>query len=295
MRLFAPAKINLGLEVCGKRDDGYHEVVTLLESVSIFDVIDIRSADELIVRSDDRIPDDDDLIFRALDQMQMHTGRRLCLSVTAFKSIPISAGLGGGSSDAGTVLGAIGMLLGLSQPDLHMIASSLGSDVPFFLRGGATLATGTGTDLEPIASGGRRWYVIAVPDLTIPGKTASLYAALTPQDHTDGVTTRQNAETLQRGGLFNNRLMINAFQRPLLEYEQFRETVVALHQAGAETVVASGAGPSAFAACDSWSAAARIRDRLNAPASTRVFLATSIGPNPNQSRLDQLIESPSSR
>jgi 4-diphosphocytidyl-2-C-methyl-D-erythritol kinase len=284
VRLFAPAKVNLALEVCGRRPDGLHEVVTLMETVSLFDVIDLKPATDLTTVSDERIDRADELTRRALHLLEQHTELKLGLDVTVQKNIPIAAGLGGGSSDAGTVIDSIGRLLGLTREELHPIAASLGADVPFFLDGGVALATGTGTDLTPLVVQGRRWYVIAVPELDITGKTATLYRSLNKEDFTGGNQARELAERLNAQGNFPRHLLINAFQRPLLEYEPFARTVRPFNEAGSEHAVASGAGPSVFTTCESYQLARALARQVSkvVPAT---FIATSIGPNLNLSRL----------
>jgi 4-diphosphocytidyl-2-C-methyl-D-erythritol kinase len=284
VRLFAPAKVNLALEVCGRRPDGLHEVVTLMETVSLFDVIDLKPATDLTTVSDERIDHADELTRRALHLIEQHTELKLGLDVTVQKNIPIAAGLGGGSSDAGTVIDSVGRLLGLTREELHPIAASLGADVPFFLDGGVALATGTGTDVTPLNVQGRRWYVIAVPRLEIPGKTATLYRSLTEQDFTEGNQSRNLAERLSSRCKCPSKLLVNAFQRPLLEYEEFARTVEAFEKAGSEKAIASGAGPSVFTVCETYQQAREIACQVSKTVPT-TYIATSIRPNVNQSRL----------
>lgn len=291
LRLFAPAKVNLALEVLGRRDDGFHDVITLMETVSLFDVIDIHPAPHKTITSPDHIPDEDDLTSRALDLLEHASGKRLCLHVTVRKSIPVAAGLGGGSSNAGTVIDALGNLLGLSVATRHQLASQLGSDVPFFLSGGLAMARGTGTDITPIPSVGRRWYVIAIPQLQITGKTGTLYRALKRSDFSDGTRARELAVRINRGAALDPALVVNTFQRPLRGYPEFREIVESFERSGSKVTVPSGAGPSVFTMFDTFREAAEFKANLSLPESTFRCIATSIGPHPNQSRLDSLAPS----
>jgi 4-diphosphocytidyl-2-C-methyl-D-erythritol kinase len=289
LRLFAPAKVNLALEVLKRRTDGYHEVVTVMESISIFDVIDIRPACGLTVISDSRINSDDDLICRALDRIQDTLGVQLCLEVSVSKSIPIAAGLGGGSSDAGTMIGTLGRVLGMQENTMFEIAASLGSDVPFFLSGGAALATGTGTELSKLVVSGRRWYVLALPDLQISGKTGTLYGSLDPSDFTGGAASREIANQLERSSKIDRSLMSNAFQRPLLGYPEFSNAIDAFNRAGYQKALASGAGPSIFAICDSYHEARHLSTTIrNAGFDTRI--ATSVARDVNESRVVPLLK-----
>jgi 4-diphosphocytidyl-2-C-methyl-D-erythritol kinase len=282
LTLFAPAKVNLGLEICGRRSDGYHEIVTLMETISIFDRIDIQPAPSRAVLSDAQIIPETDLINRAMDALEHHTGLNLCLDVTAQKSIPVSAGLGGGSSDAGTLIGALGHLIGLSEGDVHQVAATIGSDVPFFVGGGMALATGTGTIIEPVKTDSRRWYLIVLPGLDIPGKTARLYSQLNESDFSDGEKTRQMAID---AGILGNP-MINAFQRPLTAYGPVREALEALERSGSRVCIPSGAGPSVFATFDSYQELSAAMSTLECPAGARTYLATSVKPDLNRARVE---------
>ncbi|TVR77429.1 MAG: 4-(cytidine 5'-diphospho)-2-C-methyl-D-erythritol kinase [Sphaerobacteraceae bacterium] len=285
LTLFAPAKVNLGLEVCGRRPDGFHDVVTLMESISIFDRIEVRPAERRHVQSDEQIPPETDLIRQALDAIESHTGLDLCLEVMTNKLIPVSAGLGGGSSDAGTLIGALGQLLGLKRSEMLQIAASVGSDVPFFVDGGMALATGTGTTIEPIHYSDRRWFLILLPDLDIPGKTARLYGELNPEDFSDGTLTRRIAAS--RTG--SQHRLINSFQRPLMAYRQVCDALEALSNAGCMSCIPSGAGPSVFATFDTYNDLTMTRSALTVPPGTRVFTATSVRAGVNQSRIDSLL------
>jgi 4-diphosphocytidyl-2-C-methyl-D-erythritol kinase len=284
LRLFAPAKINLGLEVIGKRPDGYHDVVTVLETVSLFDVIDIAPSGRADIQPATGISRNQDLVCRAVERLSERTGVEFPVSVRIQKRIPVAAGLGGGSSDAGTILHALGLLFDIDNRAVHETAASLGSDVPFFLHGGVALATGTGTDLEPLSAHGRRWYVLVVPGIEIPGKTAQLYSELNARDFSDGSATRSIAAQLVSGTELDPSLLANAFTRPLWERAEVRAADVALRSAGATAVIPSGAGPAIVAPCTTFHDAARLA-RKTRVGGAGVYLVTSVGPNPNQSRL----------
>jgi 4-diphosphocytidyl-2-C-methyl-D-erythritol kinase len=284
LRLFAPAKINLGLEVTCRRKDGYHEVVTLLESISIFDVIELSPSDAFSVHVGFEVGDELDLVERAIRLVQDAFGLRFGLKVHITKSIPIAAGLGGGSSDAGTVLSAIQRIFRLDEQRVSEIATLLGSDVPFFQYGGTALASGTGTDLLPIRSASRRWYVVVAPDLAIPDKTRHMYGALKESDFTDGSRTRSVARRIESGASLSGLSLRNAFERPLRKYGAVRQAIAALESAGARHVTPSGAGPSVFAVFDTYQDARLVACRIR-PDTGQVFVATSVGPDLNSGHL----------
>ncbi len=237
----APAKLNLGLEVLGQRPDGYHEVVTILQSIDLCDALIVAPAPALSYRPPEGI--DDDLVARALRALNAQ-GIELCASIQLQKRIPLAAGLGGGSSDAGTFLGLV-QRAGVPVELVDQIARSLGSDVPFFLHAGTALARGRGTELEylPSPSG---FFVIVVPQLRLHGKTERLYAALTPDDYSDGTATLRQAARLRAGLGLDPALVRNAFRRPLHAFPEVQRVLEAFTRAGARWVWPSGAGPALF-------------------------------------------------
>jgi 4-diphosphocytidyl-2-C-methyl-D-erythritol kinase len=290
LRLFAPAKVNLSLEVLKRREDGYHDVVTVMETISLFDVIDIHPSSDRRVVSNAEIDSEDDLVSGAIDALESTANREICLNVTVKKQIPIAAGLGGGSSDAGIVITALGTLLGLSPRICHRIGASLGSDVPFFLEGGVARATGTGTDLEVLPTGKRRWYVISVPRLDIPQKTATLYGSLRSSDFGDDTRGAEIAGKLRRNEPVDPADVANTFQRPLLQHEAFRNAVDVHRQAGSTNPIASGAGPAVFTLCSSYSEAKRFATQVR-PSLLETWITTSVSPGLNQERIREVSDS----
>lgn len=287
LQLYAPAKLNLGLEITGRRSEGYHEIVTLLQAVDYFDEIRLTPADAFSYVGDPRIPEDDDLILRALRISRARFGLSLCARVQLVKHIPMSAGLGGGSSDAGTLLAALGVLGAVPEEELLEVAAELGSDVPFFIRGGSALATGTGTELEALPTEPRDspgWFVIVTPNLQIPRKTAVLYSSLRPDDFSDGSATRELAEQLRQTNSFDPRLMRNGFARSLYEYPPIVKARDAMLRAGARTILPSGAGPSLYSPFESCDEAQAVAAELNVAGENAGVLVT-IGPGFNDERL----------
>ena len=154
----ARAKINLHLRILGSRDDGYHEVQTLMQTIDLADELRAVRAPtgvlELRVQPDGAVPQgDDNLVFQAADALRKRAGVAAGARIELVKKIPVGAGLGGGSSDAAATLVMLDTLWGLGvEPDvLEDIAAQLGSDVPFFLTGGLALATGRGEIVRPLS------------------------------------------------------------------------------------------------------------------------------------------------
>ena len=155
----APAKVNLFLEVLGKRPDGYHVVCTLVLAVELFDDLEFAPTDVGEVTLTCDVPElstgPDNLVRKAADLLKRETGCQHGASIRLVKRIPWAAGLGGGSSDAAATLVGLNALweLGLTAADLSRLAATLGSDVPFFLNGSAALCTGRGEIVTPVPVG----------------------------------------------------------------------------------------------------------------------------------------------
>jgi 4-diphosphocytidyl-2-C-methyl-D-erythritol kinase len=262
-RASATAKVNLALVVGPERDDGYHEVATVLQRIDLTDRIDVEPAREIEV---DGFADDT-LVRRALELLSSETGGAWHASIE--KHIPVAAGLGGGSSDAATALVLANKTLDepLPRDRLGALAGLLGADVPFFLTDAPQLATGIGTDLEPLALPQDYWVVIVAPNHVTKSSTADVYGAF---DRGDGFAGRRD-ELLS--ALADVR---HAADLAALPPNDLASSPVAdvLRAAGAFRADVSGAGPAVYGLFleeeEAASASRRIRPRgrvwITAPA-----------------------------
>jgi 4-diphosphocytidyl-2-C-methyl-D-erythritol kinase len=178
------AKINLGLEIVGKRPDGYHEIRTLFQTVSLADELGFEPAPAGVVRPEGDDPsvawDETNLVHRAARLLEARAGAAPGVRITVNKSVPAGKGLGGGSSNAAATLLALNRIwgLGLDTAELAVLARSLGADVPFFLEGGLCLGEGIGErltclpDLKPLPC------LLVFPPFPI--RTADIYAGVGP-------------------------------------------------------------------------------------------------------------------
>ena len=216
LRIPAYAKINLSLEVIGRRDDGYHEIATILQTVDLADTVTLRAGDGLTVECDDAsLSGQDNIVWRAAVALANHTGIASNAHITIEKRIPVAAGLGGGSADAAEALRGLNRLwrLDLPEPELASVAASLGSDVPFLLNGGTALATGRGEQVQPLCGADGLPVLLVAPAHTIEAKTPTLYRTLDSSDFSNGADTHRLAQSIGAGNLTSGDCR-NAFERP---------------------------------------------------------------------------------
>ncbi len=255
---FAPAKINLGLAVTGRTENGYHTLDTLFCTLDVGDTLTLEPTDlgiELSVIGADLPLTSENLVYRAaqvyLEAAAVKAGVRLILE----KRLPIAAGLGGGSSDAAACLRGLQRLYP-SEVDLHSLAKNLGADVPFLIRGGAARATGIGEILTPLELP-KIHVVLANPMLGITAKEA--YLGLQGR-FGSSLEMPSILEALNRGDAppFRNDLEV-----PVLEaYPIVQDVKNALSKAGLFGVLMSGSGSTCFGLAHNQEEAARVADAL---------------------------------
>jgi 4-diphosphocytidyl-2-C-methyl-D-erythritol kinase len=196
----AYAKINLSLEVLGRRCDGFHELLSVMQTVSLHDELSVQLADDVRFQCDEPALDNvDNLVLRAARLLREDHSVRTGAALDLHKGIPSAAGLGGGSSDAAAALVSLNTAWGLhlSHEALSRHAATLGSDVPFFLTGGTALVEGRGERVTPLPDPPESWYVLAKPSCGL--STADVFRVLTPGDHGDGQVTRSLSDDLRAG------------------------------------------------------------------------------------------------
>jgi 4-diphosphocytidyl-2-C-methyl-D-erythritol kinase len=246
-----PAKVNLGLRVLGRRADGYHEIVTLFQAIDLCDTLEADDAPGLSLAVDDpSVPTDDgNLVLRAAHMLQRRAPSTAALGAVLrlTKRIPAGGGLGGGSSDAAAALLVLSRLWGVthSAEDLCAMAAELGSDVPFFIRGGLALGSGRGERLKSLRPIPERPLVLGFPPFAL--STGEVYRAfpapLTPPDA--GVTVSRLFVNFAERNDF--ALVTNDLEAPAFamrgELGAFRDALV---EFGAEPALMSGSGSTVF-------------------------------------------------
>jgi 4-diphosphocytidyl-2-C-methyl-D-erythritol kinase len=291
----APAKLNLTLEVLGRRPDGYHEMRSVVTTVSLADTVAAMHGSGFTITADQGYeaagmalaPDQLNTVesaillvstkIRGLDSGQPADANALLksalseISVRLHKRIPAAAGLGGGSSDGAAALHLLNELwnAGLSGESLHDLAAQIGSDCPFFLEGGVQVMSGRGDLLKPLTHPAKTWFCILTPSMGYlehhPQKTARLYSMLESTDYTDGSKTARLVDRLEQNapGELSPADLSNAFdacaERAFGGLDNPRAALV---EAGASAVHLCGAGPSLYGLYSNAAAAARAEQSL---------------------------------
>ena len=253
VRLRSLAKINLDLRVLNKRPDGYHEIRTIFQTISLADTIDIeyqpgRSRIELCSNVD--IPDN--LVVKAADSVMKAIRRSGRLGFVLQKRIPLGGGLGGGSSNAAAVLLALPVLLGRPLPleKLMELAAGLGSDVPFFLLGGAAVGLGRGTELYPLPDIPSRPALVIAPGIHV--STAEAYGRLGREPDAGPCPAaidrfQSMAWRIANAALLTDSGGINDFERVVFDlYPLLKSIKGKLLNLGARQALMSGSGSSLF-------------------------------------------------
>ncbi len=195
LTILAPAKLNLTLEILGKRSDGYHEIRSVFQTINLCDRLRFQPNRQVAFKCDmpDWVPEKS-LVARAVSLLQENYKIPQGAAIEVRKHIPLVSGLGGDSSDAVATLLGLNELwkLGLSREKLLGLAACLGSDATFFLYGGTALVEGRGEVVTPLTPLTQHWVVLVVPDVPrLPEKTKQLYASLRTSHYTDGQITQQ--------------------------------------------------------------------------------------------------------
>lgn len=291
LRVLAPAKLNLYLEVGPRRDDGFHDIDSLFQSITLFDELEFHSlpGGELLLEEDGIREGENNIVLRAasllreckLPARRRLPGARICLK----KRIPEGAGLGGGSSDAAATLLALSSLWGLEleRSDLHDLALRLGSDVPFFLVGGTARCQGRG---ERVSSWRGAFdlaepfhYVLVYPRIKVSTRLAyeKLDAsrgpsfALTAPSPLDSIPA-----PAVRIGLCRGELFYNSFETVLFStFPELRRLYALLCEESFLKVLMSGSGSTIFGVCRSAEQARELGEKLNATLEADVFTVSS--------------------
>jgi 4-diphosphocytidyl-2-C-methyl-D-erythritol kinase len=291
------AKINLSLRVLGQRPDGYHEIDTILQTISLHDTITLTLIEdpEIVFSCDDpALPTGaDNLVYQAAKSLQVRYAPKRGVRIQLEKPIPVQAGLGGGSSDAAVTLLALAHLweTNAGAAELLEIAGSLGSDVPFFFVGGTVRATGTGSYLTVMPDGPNRFLLVLKPNASI--STSDAYKSLKARSLTtvEAKTILSSSERGEISDSFNSKALQNDFEPVVFQLEpEIERAKAALIKAGAAAALLAGSGSAVFGVFDNRDAQARAIQMIELEAGWRVFPCKTVGRNFYRSALGEASE-----
>ncbi|MBP3454055.1 MAG: 4-(cytidine 5'-diphospho)-2-C-methyl-D-erythritol kinase [Clostridia bacterium] len=260
MRIKARAKINWTLDILGQREDGYHLMDMLMQSVTLADTITLTPASELSITTGGtpKLPANErNLAYRAALALQEATGCRRGAAIHVEKRIPVGAGMGGGSADAAGVLAGLNQMweTGLNQQQLEAIGLTLGADVPFCLRGGLTRTTGIGETMVSLPCGRHYDLVIIQPCRGL--STGAVFTAYHEKADIPRPATDDAQRALENGdaallcaSLGNVLQAVSQDMRPPIG-----DAIAALKKRGALTALMTGSGSAVFGVFDSEEAA----------------------------------------
>lgn len=281
LTLLAPAKVNLSLEVLYRRNDGYHELRSIVQSLSLCDRLSFSPAKMVQISSDS--PDwqpEHSLVSKAVTLFSERCGQSSGVNLKIAKRIPLVSGLGGDSSCAAAVLKGLNKVWGCGYPcwRLMEIGAELGSDVPFFIMGGTAMMEGRGETVTPLPTLNQMWAVLLVPPISMPpDKTAVLYRNLHPDSFTSGEIGDKLLEDICHGKL-SPSLCFNVFEK--VAFTLFPELVKYRWQfleAGAYQISLAGAGPTLFTLLKDRNTAEKIYHNL-CQKGHQAYLVSTLGP-----------------
>lgn len=257
LELKAVAKINLGLDVLRKREDGYHELRMVMQSIGIYDTIQLKITEEpgiRVVTSHPELPTgEDNLAYRAAKLLMDEFGIGRGLQIDLQKRIPVAAGLAGGSSDAASVLMGVNELfdLHLSQEDLMKRGVRLGADIPYCIMRGTALAEGIGEKLTRLPDAPECFVLLAKPGIHV--STGFVYGNLRADSLTDHPDIDGQTEAIRNGDFYRMaELMGNVLETVTVPaHPVIRKIQEEMMRLGAVNAMMSGSGPTVFGLFDS--------------------------------------------
>lgn len=282
IRLRALAKINLGLDVVRRREDGYHEVRMIMQTINLYDQILMTKTKEPGIQIQTNLfylpVNENNLVHKAARLLMDEFGITQGISVDLKKRIPVAAGMAGGSSDAAAVLYGVNRMfeLGLSKKQLMERGVKIGADVPYCIMRGTALAEGIGEKLTPLPSMPRCYVLIAKPGISV--STKFVYENLHANDLKHHAPIDHQVEAIKAGDLREvARSMENVLETVTLpEYPVVAKIRDRMLEAGALNAMMSGSGPTVFGLFDNMLTARRAYDRLRDDSPAKLTYLTSI-------------------
>ena len=263
----APAKINLGLDILGKRPDGLHELAMVMASIDLADRLYLEEIPEnkIIIETNKAFlpTDKKNHVYEALELVKERFEIKQGLRVKIHKEIPVAAGLGGGSTDSAAALRAVNRLwnLGLSVKELASLGAEVGSDVPYCVYGQTSLVEGFGEKVNPIATMPQCWVVVVKPRMSV--STRTIFAKIVMEDlyHPDipalVSAIEENDYQKMTQNLGNSMEVVTIKKHPIIQ--QLKDRML---KYGADAAMMSGSGPTVYALCHKYSRAKHVFNAL---------------------------------
>ena len=263
----APAKINLGLDILGKRPDGLHELAMVMASIDLADRLYLEEIPEnkIIIETNKAFlpTDKKNHVYEALELVKERFEIKQGLRVKIHKEIPVAAGLGGGSTDSAAALRAVNRLwnLGLSVKELASLGAEVGSDVPYCVYGQTSLVEGFGEKVTPIAPMPQCWVVVVKPRMSV--STRTIFAKIVMEDfyHPEipalVSAIEENDYQKMTQNLGNSMEVVTIKKHPIIQ--QLKDRML---KYGADAAMMSGSGPTVYALCHKYSRAKHVFNAL---------------------------------
>ena len=282
----AYAKINLGLDVTGKRDDGYHIVRMIMQNVDIYDTLtfeDNNSGDIVLTANSPKIPtDESNLICKVARQLQKEYGVTKGANIDLVKRIPVAAGMAGGSTDGAAAYEALNELwsLGIDKKKMCELAVSLGADIPYCIMGGTALAEGIGEELTIIKDMPECELVVVKPDIDV--STGWVYKELDSKEIENHPDIDGIRNAIEDGNLKEMCDLMGNVLEPVTasKYEVIGKLEALLTESGAVRAIMTGSGPTVFGVFDDGEKAKKGYNAIcRSNLALQVFLTKPINPN----------------
>ena len=249
MKIKSFAKINLTLEILGKLDNDYHEIKGIFQTINLFDSIEIiESNTDSVITKNIPINEKDNLVYKILVEFKKYFRIKNSFSINIIKNIPISSGLGGGSSNAASVIANINNYMGinLSNKELMSFVSKFGSDIPFFIEGGTCLVSGKGEVVNKLTNCINQGIILNTPNIIINEKTKKTFSFITKKNYTKGIKTEQVKKIILNNTLLKNENLFNIFNNLIInKYIDVKYAAEEMNSSYGKCLL-SGAGMSLF-------------------------------------------------
>jgi len=291
----APAKINLTLEIIGERNDGYHEILSLMQTIDLCDYLTFHKNPWLQIIPEyhnlpigDNLPGFDrnnylakNLVYKTAEALKKRTGYKLGAVIELKKSIPSSAGLGGGSSDAAATLRGLNKLwnLKLSIDELAQVGAEVGSDVPFFVYGGTCVVSGRGEIVKPIKPLKPKWILLILLPYNIKDKTKKLYSSVNENDFTNGSFTKKFIECINNDekNCIINSFIFNSFEKVFSSlYEDYKKWIKDFEDIGVSPLHLAGSGPSIYFISDDESKILEAAEKVSSITDLKIYITRTV-------------------